>query len=191
MKGPSVTTALGPFTDFSSIPATVLENACRRGGIVHAATAAYARGLWVKPLAPTYAGYFQSFKNWFDKYVDQVLLVEVRLTCDVYGFHGKPDLVCILTDGRFMVVDLKTPVTEAPTWKAQLAAYRYLVGEHFKENAKFFKYRGAWNTLGSPPQCMSLIVRADGGPAKAILYEYSDDDFAAYLSALNAYRYFK
>jgi hypothetical protein len=38
---------------------------------------------------------------------------------------------------------------------------------------------------------MSLRLDPKGGDAKAVVYEYSDDDWAAFLSALNAYRYFK
>lgn len=175
MKYVSVTQALSPWVDFSGIPSDVLSAACRRGGVVHAAAASYARGLWIRSLAPSYQGYFESFKNWFDKYVDKVLLVEIRLSCDVYGIIGKPDLVCILIDGRYVVVDHKTPVSEKPTWKCQLAAYRYLVST---------------TSLGIP-ECMSLILKGDGSPAKACPYQYSDDDFAAFLAALTAYRYFK
>jgi hypothetical protein len=171
----SVTKALSPYGDFSRIPKDVLAAACLRGGVIHAAAATYSKGLWVRPLPPSYQGYFDSFVNWFEQYVDQVLLVEARLSCDTYGIIGKPDLACILVDGRFVVVDLKTPVSEQPTWKAQLAAYRYLVGT---------------TSLGTP-ECMSLILKGNGKAAKAYPYEYSDSDFAAFLSALNAYRYFK
>jgi hypothetical protein len=169
--------------DFSGIRADVLEAACRRGGIIHAAAASYARGLWVRPLAPSFQGYFDSFKNWFDQYVDQVLLVEVRLDCDVYKITGKPDLVCVLIDGRFVVVDYKTPISEKPTWKAQLAAYRYLVQKYWQEKPNMLK--------ANYPDCMSLILKGNGQPARAYPYEYADSDFAAFLSARFAYGYFK
>lgn len=182
MKYISVTTALSPFVDFSGIRPDVLEAACRRGGIIHAAAASYARGLWVRHLTSSFQGYFESFKNWFDEYVDQVLLIEVQLHCNVYGITGKPDLVCSLVDHRIVVVDYKTPISERPTWKAQLAAYRYLVGEHY---TKKYKIQKCW------PDCMSLILKGDGSQATAYPYNYSDNDFAAFLSALNAFRYFK
>ena len=192
MKYVSVTQALSPYVDFSGIRADVLEAACRRGGVIHAAAASYARGLWVRSLAPSFHGYFDSFTNWFDQYVDQVLLVEFQLSCDVYKITGKPDLVCILVDGRFVVVDLKTPISEKPTWKAQCAAYRYLVHEHYeKRGVVEFKGNKLKIIQANYPDCMSLILKGNGQAARAYPYEYADSDFAAFLSARFAYGYFK
>ena len=39
--------------------------------------------------------------------------------------------------------------------------------------------------------CMALQLSPKGTMAKAIVYQYSDADFAAFVSALNAYRFFK
>lgn len=175
MKSYSVTQVLGVFADFDKIRPDVLEEAQRRGTAVHNAAAAHALGLWSNSLPEIWQGYFKSFRNWFDKYVAEVIFVEERFHDDIFYFHGKPDLGAKLIDGRFVIPDYKTPVTEYPTWKSQVAAYRHLA--HKKYDYNF--------------ECMSLRLDKNGGPAKAAIYRYSDDDFAAFLSALNAYRYFK
>ena len=169
----SVTTALSPFNDFSQVPPDRLAAAAARGTAVHQACAAYARGL---PVFET-SGYlyFQSFKNWFDKYVKRALFVESEFSDpSVYGIIGHVDLVAELTDGRIVVVDYKTPVAESATWRAQLACYCYLVKPVVGE-------------VGG----MALMLSPDGGAARAIHYKNTASDFAAFLAALSAYRYFK
>ena len=174
MKLISVTTVLSPFNDFSQVPPDRLAYATQRGTDVHAACAAYAKGL------PAFLSngsglYFQSFKNWFDKYVRRALFVEAEFSDpSTYGIIGHVDLVAELVDGRIVVVDYKTPVAESKTWRAQLAAYCYLckpvVGE-----------------VGG----MALKLSPHGKVATAIQYKQQAADMAAFLSALAAYRYFK
>ena len=176
MKPYSVTQVLNPFADFSGIPEWKLEAAKVRGKKVHAACGSYALGVWVAPLLEEYQGYYESFLGWFDNFVDTVFFVELRLVCDMYHFTGRIDLAVRLIDQKDMVIDLKTPLAESPTWKGQLAAYLHLANTQEGGN-----YDG----------CMSLQLSPHGRPAKAIVYQYSDNDFAAFLSALNAYRYFK
>jgi hypothetical protein len=177
MKSYSVTTVLGPFTDFSSVPSGILEKAITRGKDTHRYSIAYALGMLFQEVPDYIKGYFDSFKRWFDKYVEKVYFAEVLLKDEILGFHGHPDLFVRMVDGRDVVPDIKTPAVESPTWKAQLSAYRHLV----KVNERLPEY----------PECMALQPRKDGREAKAILYNYADRDFRAFLSALNAYRYFK
>ena len=158
-----------------------LEVAKERGKKVHAACGSYALGIWVAPLPAEWQGYFDSFKTWFDNFVDRVFFVEKRFQCDKFFFKGRVDLGVRLIDGREIVVDLKTPLQESPTWKSQLAAYRHL--SHVNN-----MYCIAPRSVNG---CMSLKLDPGGASAKAIVYQYSDDDFAAFLSALNAFRYFK
>lgn len=177
MKQYSVTQVLGPFSDFSAIDPDVLEAAALRGTEVHNACACYAQSLPVLGLEGDRVGYFDSFMFWFITYVDRVFFVEKRLTHPVYQYNGKLDLGCKLVDGRNMVVDYKTPATEGPTWKGQLSAYLELA--NYNQGQKF-------------DGCMSLLLRKSGKAAKAIVYQDSpSDDFAAFLSALNAIRYFR
>ena len=58
-------------------------------------------------------------------------------------------------------------------------------------NEIWLKIRFINRTDIKKPESMSLKLDPKGGAAKAILYEYSNDDLSAFLSALNAYRYFK
>jgi len=174
MKLISVTRVLSPFNDFSQVPPDRLEFAKLRGTDVHAACAAYAKGL------PAFLSngsglYFQSFKNWFDKYVRRALFVEAEFSDpSTYGIIGHVDLVAELVDGRIVVVDYKTPVAESKTWRAQLAAYCYLckpvVGE-----------------VGG----MALQLSPEGNAARAIHYKNTASDFANFVAALQCYRAFK
>ena len=187
----SVTQALSPFSDFSGINPEVLQHAAERGSRVHRACAAYASGFPALGLHDEDHGYFHSFVGWFDSYVDKVLMVEKRLTSPL-GYTGQIDLACQLTDGRFCLVDYKTPALESPTWKAQIAAYCELALtelDSFKKDANTFYGVDTPATLKI--EGMALMLNKNGKAAKGIVYQYQADDFAAFLSCLNAYRYFK
>jgi hypothetical protein len=175
MKSFSVTTVLGVYNDFNAINPAVLEAAKVRGSAVHRAAACHAAGLFVQPVPGAYRGYFESFCKWFDDYVREVIFVEERFVDEIFFYNGQSDLGCVLIDGRRVIVDYKTPAAESATWKSQIAAYAELAKKKY------------------PPEFvgMSLRLRADGRPAIATVYEYSKNDYAAFLAALTAYRYFK
>ena len=174
---PSVTQVLAPWTDYSRIPEHVLANASERGSRVHAVCAARIQGLWHPPVGEDIAGYVQSFDDWARLAVDGVLLVEPELVDDRIGYCGHIDLVCTIRgdDEGATVVDLKTPQALGFTWRAQLAAYRNLATVN------------GFNVT----RVVSLRLAKDGGRAR--LDEYTGTagpDFAGFLSALNAWRYF-
>ena len=174
MRLVSVTTVLSPFFDASKIRPEVLEYASRRGTAVHSACAAYARNLpvfFMDGVGP----YFASFREWFDKYVKRVLFVEAEFSDpNTYGIIGHVDLVAELTDGRIVVVDYKTPAVESASWKSQISAYCYLV-----------------KPVVGEVESMALMLSGEGRAARAIHYKQQASDFAAFLAALSAYRYFK
>ena len=171
-----VTQPLSVYADFSHIPNDVLQNAARRGTAVHSACAAYADGLFIPPLEDDVAGFFDSFTAWFDMYVERVYFVEEELADPTLGFYGHPDIGCRLVDGRNMIIDYKTPVAASKTWAPQTSAYLHLARLNRSE-----PYDGS----------MVLQPRKDGKPAKATTYQYHNEAFSIFLSALNAYRYFK
>ena len=179
MSYPSVTQILSVYQDFSMVPENVLHMACERGQRVHAICAAIAKGLFVPTnvVTPDIAGYVASFQKWFE-YVEKVHLVEEELTHTGFGYMGHPDLVVTIKgDSEPSLWDLKTPAIVGPTWKAQLAAYDKLIHE---------------DTNLKPNRCGSIRLKPNGKPP--ILDEYTgykEDAFTAFLSALNAYRYFK
>ena len=175
MKRPSVTQVLEPFTDFSRIPTRVLDYATWRGREVHKICEGIARGLWAPAPAADFAGYVQSFKRWFSHTVEKVIFVEREFICTCYGYIGHPDLgVVIKGDAGITVVDLKTPIIEGNTWRGQLAAYRHLV------------------ECCEAPVGRSGALMLDPKGRRAKLKEYTDskEDFAAFLAALTAWRYF-
>jgi len=171
----SVTRVLSPYTDFSAIAPDVLEHAGWRGTEVHALCAIHARGLpALRDVPPSGAGYFLSFQEWF-RNVLGVILVEPRLEDPIYKFCGHPDLLVRLRgDSGDTLVDLKTPAVESPTWKGQLAGY-----------ARLCEVNGYHIT-----RVGSLRLRKDGGTARFTEYIRDGRDFAAFLAALTAYRFF-
>jgi hypothetical protein len=178
MKLISVTRALKPFSDYSRIPPATLEAAAARGNRLHAAAAARIGGTFrVVQLLPEDEGYWRSLCAWIDEFGGHAIDIEPELADPALGFVGHPDLICRLPGGIHAVVDWKTPAVESPIWKSQIAAYRHLADMHYRA------YSRQW--LG-----MAVQPRPDGKMAKAILYRHSDRDFAAFLSALNAVRYF-
>jgi len=179
MSLPHVTQVLAPFQDFSRISPEVLEHAAQRGTTVHQACAIYAEAeFWAPPLDAEADPYFQSFQRWFDERVFQVLGVEMRVVHRAHGYTGTLDLVVVIMgDTLPTIIDIKTPATTNPAWKAQLAAYK-----------------AAWEDMTSQKagRVASLRLRANGG--RALLDEYTADsarDFAGFLAALNAWKYFK
>ena len=176
MKIYHVTEVLGKYVDFTRIPDQIMYEACQRGKLVHSAAAALALGTWHKPLPDLYEGYFQSFKRWYHHHVEEAILVEHRLTDSVLGYTGQLDLLALLINGQFALVDLKTPITESKTWKVQLATYKHLAEEE--------GHRVDYGLVVQP--------KASGAEAKAIPYMPDSmaavGDFSVFLCALTAHR---
>jgi hypothetical protein len=171
-----VTEVLAPYQDYSRINREVLEAAQLRGRIIHRASAAYALGVWTTPIPKEYLGYFESYKLWHEHAVKRVISAEPELIDTELGFLGHPDLVVVIKgDNLATVVDLKTPLAETPTWKAQIAAYKHLLEYDAKE------------PIG---RCLVLRLDRAGGFPKSIEYQDSPRDFNAFVAALTAYRYF-
>ena len=170
----SVTTVLGKYFDKSRIPKAALEKAAPRGSKAHSAALCYAMKAYSRHAKdPEIVGYLESFRAWFDEYVETVIFAEVRFFNDPLRFKGKPDLGCRLISGESVVVDYKTPITESPLWRIQLSGYLDLVKKDYPEIT-----RG-----------MVLMLDPFGRPAKAKTYEESARDFAAFVAALQAHRY--
>ncbi len=173
-KYPSVTEVLGIFTDWSMVPADVMQRAQIRGQVAHLACGAYAKGIWMPALPERFHGYFESYKKWHDAHVIQVLAVETRLINTVHGYCGKADLLA-LTDLHDLpcTFDIKTPVAKAKTWGAQLSAYRELSLPTVRQG---------------PPA--SIRIREDGSMPLINWVENPDTAYAFFISALNCVKYF-
>ena len=171
-----VSDVLRPYQDWSAVPDRYIGPALERGSIVHAFCANYARKIWTPITLEEYRGYVESFRTWFDKYVVKVFFVEQEFKDEDLGFSGRPDIGCLLrgeTEG--VLPDYKTSATTQRWWIGQNAAYLHLV-----KKAGFPISRAG-----------SLKLNADGRPAKFIPCNVPNEALAAFLSGLNAYRYFK
>ena len=113
--------------------------------------------------------------------------MEKRFTDEIMGFSGQPDLGLRMKDGRNKIVDIKTPVQENPTWKSQVATYLNLANQKYKVEEKDGDQR---IKSGAFTDCLALQLKQNGNEAVAFEYLYKDEDYFAFLSALNAHRYF-
>lgn len=172
---PTVTQVLKPWSNFDAIPPAVLQAACERGTILHAAYASHALGLWVSPIPESYQGFFDSWRRWFDAAVTRVVAVEPQLECKKYGFRGHPDaIVEIRGDNGLTLPDWKNGQTELKSWRLQTAAYHHLADEEY----------GVKRTIIVQP-------RPDG--KRAMVREYSGTlfyDFGVFLNCLSAFNFF-
>ena len=171
---PSVTEILGPYIDSRWFT----DESRDRGTAIHAASAAYLQGLFVPPLKPEWQGYFESFKKW-SEIIDEVILIEVRLTDTAMGFTGQPDMIIrIKGDAGYSLPDIKTGQSKLKVWKIQSAAYRYLA----KSVKNIDTIRG-----------FPVRPKPDGSGVLPV-GDYARDyrvDFNIFRSALNCQRFFK
>ena len=155
----------------------LLEIACRRGTDVHTACLAHAGNSFFFDIKPELQGYYDSFMLWFNKMVDTVIDVEPLWEDGKWGYCGSPDLLLILRGEQDISIwDLKTSKSAGRTWCAQLSSYKNLA------------LANGYDRIG---RVGSLRLKEDGAMPLADEYQYSDRDFAAFLAALTAYRYFK
>jgi len=175
----SVTEALDGFGGYDAVPREILEKAAARGTTVHKGCHAYGKKLWTPELKqcqsdPELKGYFESFRLWFDEYVETVIACEIELTDPVNRIKGHPDLICTLKGEPDPVgVDYKTPVTPQKTWKMQMAGYCHLARPTWPDLKRFF--------------CLQLD-RA-GRIAHARVYDRQAQDVAVFIQAARVFNY--
>jgi len=171
---PSVTEVMQPWVNFSRVPPRLLEAAAE-------ICAAYAQGIPVIGLGldDERKGYFDSFRRWFDAFVDEVILSEERLFDEQIGFSGEPDLVVRVkktVGGSVDLIDLKTPLGLSKSWRVQLAGYQHLCevkGIHIDRAG-------------------SLRLDPYGKVPKIDWYGGSvNQDFFIFMSCLNAHHFFQ
>lgn len=171
-----VTEILSPFTDFSMIAPHVLENAADRGTRTHHFCELYIKNLLIEPVDEDCKPYFESFVQWYDFMVSEVLHVEQRLFCDDWKITGQIDLICRLKDSdTIYIVDLKTPQSTSKTWALQTAAYQYLAEKNFGIKVG---YRGC------------LMLNKNGDVPKMVGYENYERDSDLFFSACKLNSFF-
>lgn len=176
-KYPRVSDILKPYSNIAlaQVPKENLENAAKRGTILHQYCVAYARGDFVPEICEDYLPYFESYVQWHEKNVEEVLFSETRLYHDGLKYCGQPDLVVRLkgVEGR-VLIDLKSATKIYETYPVQLAAYMDLCNLH-----------GLHCEKG-----IILSLKKTGKAAKA--YDYADCNpyFRVFLFGIELYNYF-
>ena len=175
MKMYSVTRVLGRWNEFAEngIPTAILQDAQARGTEIHRCCTAIAGGESVIAERGDIEGYLISFRDWWEFHGLQILVAEARFEDGTFGFYGHPDIIAVGPDGMIWLIDMKSPQTEQPTWKGQMAAYKHLV-----EDTGDYKV----GKVGT------LILDKEGKSARFIKYDEQRRDFAVFLGALQAER---
>jgi hypothetical protein len=182
MTLPSVTRIISDvgkhWLSFDNVPPDRLAFACQRGSDFHRLAALHAQNLWIDEVPESCVGFFHSFTEWFDEFVEEVVMVEETLVHPTLHYTGTPDaIVRIKRDKGLTLIDWKTPRALSKSWRLQLAAYKSLADAN--------------GYLQSLERVASLQPHPDGGRARFEGYTKSlTHDFAVFWSGLNWWKYF-
>lgn len=123
---------------------------------------------------PLLSPWVDAYNAWLTRHVRTVLSTERLLCSRRFGYAGTADLVAEMDDGTIAVLDLKTSKSLDASYRLQLAAYQGALGEE-----------------GIP--CLRRIVvhlpSSQSGVCRAVEYDDSAGDFAAFLGALWLYNW--
>lgn len=173
---PSVTEILGILTErtFAEIPPDQLENARRRGTLVHTAVDLYNRDeLDETSVSAEISPYLDAWKRFLSETGAIVIASEMRVHHKKLGYAGTLDLI-LEWNGRMCVPDLKATHVIPRTVGPQSAAYAEAL----------YEMRGG---RGRRPERYCIHLKPDG--------TYRSDprrdpaDFSTFVSCLNVYRY--
>ncbi len=184
----TVTTAIPKPEGLSKVHPDILDAASERGTKAHAAVNGYCYKLqkpdeifWSPPIDPEILPYFESGKQWIDKYIATILYIECEVFHPIYLYVGHPDLIAILKGDEFAsVIDFKTPIQyQERHWSAQLTGY--------KEAA----IKDPNIDLNIINKLLSVRLRSNGKMALVNQVKSEALAFNGFLNALGAHRYFK
>lgn len=174
-----VTEVLKPFTKLELVDSEVLAKACEIGSKVHEYCENYVLGLFLGDIDEECKGFFNSFKNWYDEYVEKFFTSEERLIDKELRLTGKFDMILKIKGDleAQCMIDLKTPESHSKTWDLQMGAYDYLMEKTFGQKTE---------------RSAILRLKKDGSSPK--FHEYSSNDREnnknLFLQALKVYRKF-
>lgn len=131
-----VTTILYPFSGLQNIDPEIVAHAAERGTKVHKICEGIVQGIGEIGVDDETKGYVESFKKWWEKGHDVVLLEE-RFWDDELHITGQVDFIINTAEG-LAVVDLKTSSQPSPTWEAQGAGYAFLARKSGYDIKKIF-----------------------------------------------------
>jgi hypothetical protein len=131
-----VTEVLYPYSGLDKIDADVLAHAAERGTKVHKICESIVSGLGEHGIDDETWGYVESFKKWWEKGVD-VVMMEKRFWDDELKLTGQVDFIINTPEG-LAIVDIKTSSRPSKTWAAQGCAYAYLARKANHDIRKIF-----------------------------------------------------
>lgn len=123
-----VTEILYPFSGLSSINPDVLNNAAKRGTLVHKICEGIMSGMGEIGVNDEVRPYVDSFKQWWGD-GKEIISMEERFYCDELMITGQSDII-IKEDGKLILVDLKTSYSPSKTWRGQASGYHHLATKH-------------------------------------------------------------
>lgn len=146
---PSVTTLMKPLSDkhYKAIPDYVLEKAASRGSAIHNAAENWIN-FGIEDIPQEYRGYFDAFRDWWDRYKPTVIGSELRLYHKLLRYAGTADLVCRIGDELWIIDYKSTSVLSEMLVRVQLEAYAKTL-ESFgvkvhRKGALHLKKDGSW-----------------------------------------------
>ena len=163
-----------------------VEKAADFGMAIHNACEVYALNKQM-PEDPKLFAHLEGWKAWFDTNVERVASIEQVFVNHGRGYAGRVDMVALLKDIGWAVVDFKTQKIKRSakgqpkpvfyeTWPLQLAAYRQAILESGAKNVKAL--------------VSVAIDSAEPGPVHAYHWQ-GFDYFGSFLAALELWKYVK
>lgn len=163
-----------------------VEKAADLGSAIHNACEVYALNKQV-PTDPQLLGLFEPWRQWFDANVERIGCIEQVFVYPEYGYAGRVDMVALVKNLGWAVVDFKTQKVKRSakgeakptfyeTWPLQLAAYRQAV-----------LVSGAKHVTG----LVSVVIDSTQ-PGPVHVKQWTDVDyFGSFVAALALWKYVK
>ena len=170
---PSVTQLMKPLSDkvYGPVDIQTLENAARKGTIVHNAIDNYLE-FEIEDIPEEHRGYFDAFLEWFENENPEVIATERKVYHKALRYAGTCDLLCMI-NGKLTLVDYKTSAAiqqmlypiqlegYAKAWETHGIKVEDKIILHLKKDGKYAVHRYATN-----PEYYSVVF------ALSTLYNY-------------------
>lgn len=126
--------------DFSMVNPIVMEDACRRGSMVHLACQYFNEGdLDLVTVDEQIRGYVDGYIKFTQECPIKPIAIEKKMISKTLNLGGTPDLVCFLA-GRRAIIDLKTSQTLGKDAGLQTAGYKVLWEDNFPNKMIYERY---------------------------------------------------
>lgn len=121
---PSVSDIMAPLSKvkYNGISESTLKRAANKGTEVHNAIENWLK-FGIEDVSAEHQGYFEGFKQWFEKVTPEIVGSEVRLCHKLMRYGGTADLLAYI-ENELVLLDVKTTYTISDmTCGVQLEAY--------------------------------------------------------------------